>query len=345
MNKEIPIALLGFGNVGRAFAKLLIAKKVELERIHGISWKVVGVATMRHGTVIDQRGLNIEDVLTIVQENGDLSDISSVPPPLTSLDLIEQSGAQVLFETIPVNYQTGQPAIEYLQRGLEQDMHVITANKGPVVHAYQELTSLAESKNRRFLFESTVMDGAPIFSLWREALPGARIESFRGILNSTTNLILTLMEGGMSFGEALSQTQSIGIAESDPSGDIDGWDSAVKVAAIVTVLMDTPLKPAEVDRKGIRDITEEMVKSSMDTGKRWKLVCEAEKMGDHVRSVVYPIEIEASDPLFNVIGTSSSITFHTDVLGDLTILEEDPGTETTAYGMLADFINAMRSSP
>jgi homoserine dehydrogenase len=342
MNRKIPIALLGFGNVGRAFAQLLLSKKVEVEREYGIAWNVVGISTLRHGTAIDQHGLNLEQALYIIQENGDLSELSSNSPPLNSLNFIEQCGAQVLFETTPVNYKTGQPAVEYLQRGLELGMHVITANKGPVVHAYRELTSLAGSKKRRFLFESTVMDGTPIFSLWRDALPGARIASFRGVLNSTTNLILTLMEGGQSFEEALSHAQGIGIAETDPSGDIDGWDSAVKVAAIVTVLMDTPFKPTEVDREGIKDISEDMVKRSRDIGKRWKLICEAEEKADHVRGAVFPIEIEASDPLFNVMGTSSSISFQTDVLGALTIVEDNPGPETTAYGLLADFINAVK---
>ncbi len=138
-------------------------------------------------------------------------------------------------------------------------MHAITANKGPVVHAYRELTELAQAKGRKFYFESTVMDGAPIFSLFRSALPAAQLNSFRGILNSTTNLILGRMEDGETFEDAVKYCQEIGLAETDPSGDVDGWDAAIKVAALVTVLMGVPLKPQEVDRTGIRGITAEMV--------------------------------------------------------------------------------------
>jgi homoserine dehydrogenase len=224
-------------------------------------------------------------------------------------------------------------------------MHAITANKGPVVHAYNELTALAESQGRKFLFESTVMDGAPIFSLFRAALPAARLRSLRGVLNSTTNLILTRMEGGDSFEEAVAYAQSIGIAETDPSGDIDGWDAAVKVAALVTVLMNVPLKPVQVERQGIRDITRDDIAQARLQGKRWKLLCSAYQDGDHENEIiarVAPAMVERDSALYSIDGTTSIVQFETDVLGQLTILEENPGPHTTAYGLLADFINAVR---
>jgi len=242
-----------------------------------------------------------------------------------------------------VSYETGRPAIDHLRAGLEAGMHVITANKGPVVHAYRELRDLARRQNRHFYFESSVMDGAPIFSLWRAALPGARLQSFRGVLNSTTNLILTLMESGQTFDEAVAQAQAIGVAETDPSGDILGWDAAVKVAALVTVLMDSPLLPQQVERQGIEGITPSLLREAREEGRRWKLICEAEHVDGAVRARVAPERIGPDDPLYGVMGTSSSITFVSDVLGRLTVTEEDPGPETTAYGLLADFINAVRT--
>jgi homoserine dehydrogenase len=241
-----------------------------------------------------------------------------------------------------VDYKSGQPAVEYIKLALEKGMHAITANKGPVVHAYQELTELARSKNRAFLFESAVMDGAPIFSMWREALPGANLESFKGVLNSTTNLILTLMEEGKAFEEAVAYAQEIGIAETDPSGDVDGWDAAIKVSALVTVLTGTPFNPRHVERQGIRDITKDHVLKSLQSNKRWKLICEAKREGTQITASVLPQEVESHDPLFNVMGTSSAVTFQSDVLGALTLTEEDPGPHTTAYGLLADFLNAVR---
>jgi homoserine dehydrogenase len=241
-----------------------------------------------------------------------------------------------------VNYQDGQPAVDHLQRALELKMHAITANKGPVVHAYQQLTDLAAVQGRRFYFESTVMDGAPIFSLFRSSLPAARLLSFEGILNSTTNLILTRMEGGEEFEAAVTYAQKIGIAETDPSGDVDGWDAAVKVSALVTVLMDTPYKPGDVDRKGIRDITLDDISRARDEGKRWKLVCSARREGKNIFARVAPEMVSPDSPLFLVDGTTSIVQFDTDVLGGLSVIEADPGPHTTAYGLLADFLNAVR---
>jgi homoserine dehydrogenase len=187
------------------------------------------------------------------------------------------------------------------------------------------------------------MDGAPVFSLWRSTLPAARLQSFRGVLNSTTNLILTLMESGKSFDEAVAQAQHLGVAETDPSGDILGWDAAVKVAALVTVLMDTPLLPADVERQGIEGITPSLVRQAREQDRRWKLVCQAERQGASIRARVGPEMLGPDDPLYQVMGTSSSISFVSDVLGRLTLTEEDPGPTTTAYGLLADFINAVRT--
>jgi homoserine dehydrogenase len=185
------------------------------------------------------------------------------------------------------------------------------------------------------------MDGAPIFSLFRTTLPAISLHGFRGILNSTTNLILTRMEAGESFNQAVAYAQSIGIAETDPSGDVDGWDAAVKVAALATVLMGVPLKPQEVARTGIRDITPAEIARARTAGKRWKLVCSAHRQDKEVIGCVAPELVAADSPLYGVGGTSSVVQFETDVLPGLSIVETDPSPETTAYGMLADFLNAV----
>ena len=150
------------------------------------------------------------------------------------------------------------------------------------------------------------------------------------------------MGGGESSKEAGAYAQSIGITETDPSGDIDGWDAAVKVAALVTVLMGIPLKPAQVDRSGIRDLTLEDIQQATRQGKRWKLVCTARRESKTVIARVHPELVGADSPLYGVNGTSRIVTFETDVLSQLSIVEGNPGPETTAYGLLADFINATR---
>lgn len=336
------LALIGFGNVGQAFVRLLERKKELLLKEHDLSYSITGIATCRHGTAMDLHGINIENALELISKGSGLGAISERGVNIDPFEFIRSCGADVLFENTPVNYSDGQPAVEYLRTALQAGMHTITANKGPVVHAYQELTRLAEEMGRKFFFESAVMDGAPIFSLFRESLPATELHRFSGILNSTTNLILSRMESGKSFEQAVAYAQSIGIAETDPSGDIDGWDAAVKVAALVTVLMDIPLKPAQVIRTGIRNISQEDVFQAARQGKRWKLVCSARREGKTVFAQVKPELVGSESPLFGVSGTSSIVTFETDVLPQLSIVEGNPGPETTAYGLLADLINLTR---
>jgi homoserine dehydrogenase len=335
--QEIRIAYLGFGNVGRALADLFLQKQIELRENYQFEIKVTGIATGRHGMAVDPNGLNIHELATAE----DLS-VYSTRRLVDVFDFIQNCKADILFENTPVNYQTGQPAVSHIKAALVQGMHAITANKGPVVHAYNELTELARQNRRRFLFESTVMDGAPIFSLFREALPGANLKSFTGVLNSTTNMILTRMEAGDSFEKAVTYCQEIGIAETDPSGDIDGWDASVKIAALSTVLMNIPIKPTDVQRKGIRDITPAEIDNARRNGKRWKLICSARRVLDGIEASVKPGLVGPESPLFGVMGTTSIIQFETDVLGILSVIESDPGPRTTAYGLFADFLTAFK---
>lgn len=335
------LALLGFGNVGRALARLLQRKESELKDRYGITFSVTGIATGRHGIAIDPTGLDLDKALALAESGQSLSPISHFPVS-DSMDFIRQCPADMLFENSPVNHQNGEPAVTHIRTALERDMHAITANKGTVVHTYRELTKLAKEKGRKFYFESTVMDGAPIFSLFRSALPAAQVLGFRGILNSTTNIILGSMENGGSFEEAVKYTQSIGLAETDPSADVDGWDAAIKVAALVTVLMGIPLTPQQVERTGIRAVTPEMIAEAKSNGKRWKLVCTAEREGKKVKACVAPELVSPASPLYNIAGSSSIIEFKTDVLGELTLTEKDPTPANTAYGLLADFVNAVR---
>jgi homoserine dehydrogenase len=252
-----------------------------------------------------------------------------------------------MFENSPVNTQTGQPALDHIRAALNLDMHAITANKGPVVHGYRELTALAKSKGKCFRFESTVLGGAPVFSVFREAFPLAELASIKGIFNATTNVILSLMENGETYDNAVRYAQSIGLAETDPTNDVDGWDAAIKVAALVTVLMETPMTPQQVNPTGIRGITPEMIAKAKIEGKRYKLVCSAEKAGDKVTASVSPQLVDSTSPLYGMMNSSTGITFRTDVILDYSItLSEKPGMkggpEETAYGLFADFVNVAR---
>ena len=340
------LAFIGFGNVARSLVRLLERKRDLLNQEYNITYSVTGIATGRHGFAVNPNGLDMQQAMVLVENKETIFPLSTLPVQ-DSLSVIQASQADVMFENSPVNYDTGQPAIDHAKAALNVGMHVSTANKGTVVHAFQELMALAESNNKKFMFESTVLGGTPVFSTFREAMPGAELISFKGIINATTNMILSRMEEGESFKDAVKYCQGIGLAETDPSGDVDGWDASIKVAALVTVLMKTPLKPQDVDRKGIGEITFEMVNQAKLDGKRWKLVASAERVGRQINARVAPELVDASSPLYGMMGSSTGLTFRTDVLPDysVTVSEREGmkgGPEETAYGLFADFVNMAR---
>lgn len=340
------LSFIGFGNVARALVRLLERKRDLLQEKYDITYSVTGIATGRHGFAVNPDGLDANKALELVESGQAIFSLSSFNVQ-DSISVIEHSQADVMFENSPVNTQTGQPALDHIRLALHLGQHAITANKGPVVHGYRELTLLAKSKGKRFAFESTVLGGAPVFSVYREAFPLAELSSFRGILNATTNIILSRMESGESYEDAVKYCQSIGVAETDPTNDVDGWDAAIKVAALVTVLMDTPFTPQQVNPTGIRGITSEMIANAKEEGKRYKLVCSAEKRGDTVHASVAPQLVDSSSPLYGMMGSSTGLTLRTDVILDYSItLSEKPGMQggpvETAYGLFADFANIVK---
>ena len=317
--------------------RLLIAKETELRRRYDVRWRLSGVATRRAGWVADPEGLN---PLALLNGHWPQRTGREVLPNLT--EWLDRSRADVFFETSSLDPQGGQPAIEHLRAALQHGAHAVSANKGPVVHAYAELLALARERGKSFLCESTVMDGVPIFSLFPVGLPAVELRSFSGVLNSTTNLVLTEVEKGLSFEEAIRRAQALGVAETDPSNDLEGWDAAVKVAALATVLMGNPVRLDQVQRTGLRDLSAEKIRSVRAAGMRYKLVCRAERRGAGVECSVRPELLLAGDPLANLEGTSSALRFDLDVFS-FSIIEHNPGIEATAYGLLADFLRAVRA--
>jgi homoserine dehydrogenase len=329
------LALIGFGNVGKEFVRLLLAKDAVLRQQYHIGWRLTGVASRRVGWVANANGLDPAALL-----NHNWPEPPSGRAPTNVREWLAASRADILFEATSLDRRTGHPAIDHLKAAFESGAHAISANKGPLVHAYSELKELARAKGRKFLFESTVMDGTPIFSMFSHCLPAVELRGFRGILNSTTNVVLTEMEKGLSLDEAVKKAQEIGVAETDPSDDLDGWDPAVKVAALVIVLMGISIKLDQVERVGIRTIPPAEVRAARAEGMRYKLVCRAERTSDSVIASVRPERLPVSDPLALLEGTTSALRFDTDVFG-LSLIEHKPGVIATAYGLLADFIRAV----
>jgi homoserine dehydrogenase len=340
--KQYNICFLGFGNVGRALARLLVAKSGELREQFGIEWRITGVASRRIGWLAHANAANGEgfDVSAL------LSDQSWKETATASNSVgawLREAHPDIVFETTSLNPETGQPAIDYVRAVLEFGAHAITANKGVIVHGFSELDVLAKSVGKHLFFESTVLDSAPVFSLFRQALPAAKLRGFSGVFSSTTNVIIETMEAGRSFEEGLKTAQDLGITETDPSHDVDGWDATVKVCAIASVLMNAPLKPNEVSREGIRNLSPRQLQAARNAGAPFKLMSRA-KMGSDgkVIATVRPEQVPATDPLGSVRGTSLAVHFELDMMPGLTITSHRPNLQSTAYGMLADFINAVR---
>lgn len=333
--RTYKLALIGFGHVGREFVRLLESKQARLRDHYGIEFQWTGVASRRIGWVADGKGLDPQALL----ENH-FPEPPRWGPPKNVREWLDAGDADVLFEASSLNRHTGQPAIDHLKAALERGAHAISANKGPIVHAYRELHELARARGRKFLFESAVMDGTPIFSMFPHSLPAVELRGFRGILNSTTNVVLTEMEKGLTLEEAVQRAQQIGVAETDPSDDLDGWDAAVKVAALVIVLMDVPITLEEIERIGIRSVSPDQVRAARAAGMRYKLICRAERTPNGVRASVRPEQLPMTEPLALLEGTTSALRFDLDVFG-LSIIEHKPGVIATAYGLVGDFIRAV----
>jgi homoserine dehydrogenase len=341
------LCFLGFGNVNRTLIRLLEDRTNELRERYGISYRITGLASRRLGWIADPNGLDVSGLLGASAPASELTKADATrgvsdKAPKDLRGWLSTAEADVLFEATSLNVQNGEPAVDHIRAALEHGAHAITANKGPIVHAYRELRDLAAKKGRRFLFESTVMDGVPIFSLF-DQLPAIQLQGFHGILNSTTNVILGEMEQGLSFDDALKKAQALGIAETDATHDIDGWDAAVKTAALVTVLMDVPIRIDQIAREGIRDLTTQALRNARRDGWPFKLVCRAKRAANGIEASVKPEKVQSSQPMARISGTSSYVYFETDIFPGLAITEENPGLYATAYGMLADFVRAVAS--
>jgi homoserine dehydrogenase len=221
---------------------------------------------------------------------------------------------------------------------LNKGRHIITANKGPIAWAFQRLATLAAEKKLMFLYETTVMDGTPIFNMVKYALPGCKTLSFEGILNTTTNFILSELEKGTSFDDAVSEAQRRGFADADSSVDMKGMDAAAKTCALVNVLMDANLTPPEVHTQGIENITTNELESARQNGETIKLMCRGYINASGTHGIVRPERIPLGHLFANVSGTSSVVSITTDLMGKITIFEHDPEIEQTAYGIYSDML-------
>jgi homoserine dehydrogenase len=337
--KTYNLCILGFGSIGRALVALLLEKRQELQTRYAIDWRLTGLATRRLGWIADPAGLDAQGLL-----RGETFDAKTRKEENVQ-DWLERAKADVLFELSSLNVETGEPAISHLRAALERGAYAITANKGPVVHAHAELQEMARHHHTRFMYEGAVMAGAPIFALFRDALPASRLLTFRGLLNSTSNVIITEMEDGKTFAEAVQVAQKMGITETDPSNDVDGWDATVKLCAISTVLMDIPLKPQQVVRESIRGLSSELLQAANTQNKTYRSVGRLERFADGIKASVSPELLDRSDPFATASPASLISHFELDVIPGLTMILHAPSDSdmprTVAYDVLADWLRAL----
>ena len=319
----MKLALIGYGHVGKAFARLL-------ERQRAVyPFRIVAIHTARHGSAFDAHGLGT------VPEFG--------PPAATIEEYLERAGAEVALEITPLNPATGEPAISHIRAAFARGLHVITANKGPIAHAYRSLCAEAARAGVEFRFESTVMDGAPVFSLMRHSLPGVEMLGITGVLNSTSKVVVEAMEEGCSMEEGIERARKLGIAEADAGFDIDGWDSAAKTAALANVLMQAETSPQAVSTRGIRRLTPQRLQALAAQGKTIRLVSRARRTPHGVRLRVRGEVLDRTDILASVPGTSNVLLFHTDLMGTIGTVSISPTVEQTAYGLFSDLVDVAKA--
>jgi homoserine dehydrogenase len=335
---HLKLAFIGFGNVAREFARILDHDRISLEADRALTWRVTAIATAAHGCVLSSRGIDLLEAVGVVSSGRQLTEIDGATSVASTAELIEQCDADVLFETTPLNPNDGQPAIDYIRSALSRRINVITANKGPIACKYRELRDLAKRFNVGFRFEGTVMDGTPVFNLVETCLPGTRVFGFEAILNSTTNLILTLMEDGRPFDESLSEAQLRGIAEANPDYDIDGWDAVMKAKALANVLMDAERRGTRVECEGIRGIDAGELKAARDAGFSIRVVARAVDGPESVMISVRPERVKLDSLFATIRGTSNVLVLKTDLMGEIAIVEQDPGVRQTAYALLSDLL-------
>lgn len=330
------ILMIGFGSVGRALASMICEKRERLSRL-GFDFELVGVFTRSRGAAVDPEGLDIPKLLRDFEENGRLQGSAN---GMTSIDACHELDYDVLIELSTLSIENrGEPAISHIKAALSRGKNVSTANKGPVAFAYPELSALAEKNGAKFLFESTVMDGVPVINLAQRCMKGNEITGFSGILNSTTNYVLTRMEEGSTLEEAVDEAVRAGIAEADPSNDLDGWDAAAKVSVLARVLMGADISPLDVERSGIRGVTGEAVLDAASRGKRLKLICRGASDGGSLRAFVGVEELDRDDPLAALDSFDSGVRIESDLLTPSYIIQKGGSPRDTAYGVLEDMLS------
>jgi homoserine dehydrogenase len=342
---HFKLAFIGFGTVGQGLTEILLEKKEMLEEKFDFHWTIVAISDIMKGSVYDENGLDVKKILTLLKSGKKLDDYPTGIKGMNSVETIKKTNADTIVEVTFTDVKTGEPALTHIKTALNAGKNVVSTNKGPVVKEALSLLNLAEKNNVFYGFEGVVLAGTPVINLAKYTLAGNKITGFKGILNGTTNYILTRMEEGMPYSDALKKAQELGYAEADPTGDVEGLDALGKVVILTNVVLGKKITWKDVERKGITEISKKDVEKAKAEGKRWKLIGSAEILKDGtVKAKVWPQQLPLSDPLAGVCEAINALTFYTDELGPVTIIGPGAGRRETGFALLIDLLNINRKN-
>lgn len=335
------IAIIGFGIVGQGLCDILLSKKKELLKKYNYEFEIVSISDLRFGTIHNKSGIDIKqsykDLVKYGKFNTDVVNWNAER-------MIKESCANVICELAYTNLKDGQPAIDYCKIAFQNKKHVVTSNKGPAALAYKQLSKYAQINGVKFCIEGSIMSGTPVINLVFGPLSGNKIISAKGILNGTTNFILTKMEEGMEYEKALKEAQKLGYAEADPTSDVEGYDARAKVTILANALMGMNLKINDVSCKGITKITSSEIQKAKEMNARWKLIGSVESKNGKICASVKPEIIPLTHPLAGVMGSTNAVTFTTDLMGDVTIIGKGAGKIETGFSILSDLLSIHKST-
>ncbi len=339
------IIMIGCGVVGQGFLRIMDDKKQLLSSKYGFEPVLVAVADKLKGSIMTEDGLDIPTFLEHV-EAGNSIDSFQVEGAITGLDSMEtirQANADIMVEVTYTDIKTGEPAATHIREALKTGESVATTNKGPVTLHFDELCRMAEENNVLFRFEGVVLSGTPVFDLLEYCLALNDIKEIEGILNGTTNFMLTKMEEeNMPYEDALALAQKLGYAEADPTADVEGYDALAKIVILSNVVLGGNIRPEDVERVGISGITIEDIRKAKEEGKRYKLIASTRKEEGKIVASVKPEKLSLNDPLAGVGGAVNALTFKTDLSGDITVQGAGAGKIETGFAIMIDVLNIHR---
>lgn len=338
------IAFIGFGVVGQGLAEILLEQKGELKEKYGFEYEVVAISDTMKGSVYNEKGLDLRMLLDLVKSTGKIEEYPDGKKGWDSIKTITETNSNLIVEVSWTDINTGEPAISHVKAAVGCYKHLVMTNKGPVALAGKDLVSYAKARGVEMRFEGTVLSGTPAINLGLHNLAGAQITKAAGIVNGTTNYILTEMEKGLDYSKALKQAQELGYAEADPTADVKGYDALGKIVILANIVMDANLTKEEVSCEGITKISLQDIETAKQEGKRWKLIASAEVQSDgSVTASVKPEKLSLEHPLSAVSGPINALTYTTKHLGDITVIGPGAGREATGYALLTDILDIHRT--